>query len=1735
MDKDERKSVSLVARKIRTLSNTLDSMKTFTSRFNSEVNNSNQIHTRLEELNNISQAFQGYQDQLELLEERADEERVTERLLFQDKWFDVKASLLELKDQFNKNSSTTSDSSQSLERFNNGSLRLPSIVAPTFSGDLQQWSSFIDSFNAMFHDNTSLAPVQKFHYLKSCLTGAASDVVKTVPITNDNYQQAYNKLIERYENPGLIIQSHIRALFDTPKVLEASASQLHKLHHHVVTNVRALESLNQPVASWDAWLVTLLCCRLDSVTVSEWQLKQTSKALPTFKDMEKFLSNRVIAYEAGDTANRPEEKLFKPKQPIKGVDRRALLSNFHSSPSRCHICNGDHKVASCDKFKHMSVDERKNVVYKHRLCYRCLHANHQARICKSSYNCAKCGRWHNTMLHDDQANLVKPEGSNEKKPLSVSADAEVQAGSSKTVMYVNSVNSHVILSTAVIHVKNASGRSVSCRAVLDSGSQMSFVTKECAQRLCLSMQPLELSIAGIGQTSATATTAASVDLYSRFGDFQMSVELFVLPIITNKLPAHQINTTALNIPNQVKKQLADPQFDQPGTIDMLLGADLFFEVLRGEQLVISEQATAHLTALGWIITGKVPLGVSQIDESAVVQVATSLNALSALSLISATKNDQHEEKRQAEEMFVHTVQKDSTGRFVVRLPLSRGPQALGNSLNMARSRFLNLERRLLRNNVLAKSYDDFMKEYISMGHMEIVSEPGDEMCYYLPHHAVVKSDSLTTKTRVVFDASAITSSGLSLNDIMLRGPTVQSDLYSILLRFRTHDVVLTADVEKMYRQVSVAQEDQDLQRILYRSSPQDPLVHYRLKTVTYGTKSAPFLATRCLLHLSDHTPDPMSKRVIKQDFYVDDLLTGADSEEECFQLYIKLSKTLQGAGMPLRKWCSNSSALLSRIPQSQTDPAFLLRLNEEDTISTLGLSWQPSVDQFRFLIKKYVPPNRMTKRTLLSDIHRIYDPIGFLTPVLIRGKIFIQQLWALKIDWDSLLPEEIQERWKVFYQGLEYLQHLGIPRSTITTKPSAVQIHGFCDASQQAFGASVYVRSTTNSGSFQSVLFTSKSRVTPMKQTTIPRLELCGAALLAEVISEVTAELEKVDIHVPRSDIVLWTDSMIVIAWINCVIPLKAYVANRVAQIVELTEPKQWRHVPTMDNPADLISRGVDPETFLQSSLWWNGPTWLSRSESSWPTIPEQVENVPEVRPMTLALLAPTESNELLSNHSVWSRLVRLTAWLLRFKNNSQCHAECTKQRKLGCLSVLELQSAQAVWVRYAQQKAFTTELAALKSGHRVSVRSKLKYLCPFIGKDGLLRVGGRLEHAAIADERKFPAILPSTSRVTRLVFEHEHLRLLHSGPQALLATIQLQFWPLRGRTIAKSVVHKCITCFRNKPVFKNQFMAALPRSRVTIDRPFNRTGVDFCGPVYVKSGIRRVVSVKSYIAVFVCFVTRAVHLELVSNLSSDAFLAAIKRFIARRGHSSHIHSDNGSNFVGANRELRSYFASERGKRTVPDAMVNLGIQWHFNPPSAPHFGGLWEAAVREAKRHLSKLVKNAVFNFEEMTTFLCQIEAVLNSRPLVALSDNPADYAALTPAHFLVGGPLTVPIEPDVSTVASNRLKRWKLVTAQTQVFWKRWATEYLPQLQRRNKWVQPTRAFKCGDLAILKEETLPPTKWQLVRVTQVHAGPDGIVRVVTVKTAAGTEYKRPTAKLALIPSNEDEACEPDQDPVQD
>ncbi|XP_037959192.1 uncharacterized protein LOC119688592 [Teleopsis dalmanni] len=406
-------------------------------------------------------------------------------------------------------------------------------------------------------------------------------------------------------------------------------------------------------------------------------------------------------------------------------------------------------------------------------------------------------------------------------------------------------------------------------------------------------------------------------------------------------------------------------------------------------------------------------------------------------------------------------------------------------------------------------------------------------------------------------------------------------------------------------------------------------------------------------------------------------------------------------------------------------------------------------------------------------------------------------------------------------------------------------------------------------------------------------------------------------------------------------------------------------------------------------------------------------------------------------------------------------------------LSPKELRDALVFIIKTIQGSEFAKEISDLKQCKAVNSSSQLNTLAPFIDKQGVLRVGGRLEASTLPYDAKHPMVIPYNHSIVKLMFKMKHEENSHCAPQLLLSIMRQNFWPIKGKIMARNIVHSCVICSKAKPKLMDQLMGNLPTDRVTLTKPFFTTGVDYCGPIWIHYKIRGKRPTKAYLAVFCCFATKAVHLEVVSDLTTEAFIAAIQRFISRRGRCQTIYSDNATNFVGARnqlQELQSTIYSENGKEKIIKTSSNKGIDFKFIPPRAPHFGGLWEAAVKSAKHLMIKGIFNASLTYEELTTVITEIEAMLNSRPITKMSSDPNDLTALTPGHFLIGEPPTTNVDPYQKESRMSLSSRWRLVSELKQEFWRRWSKEYLNELQSRYKWKQQKANLCQGDLVIIK-----------------------------------------------------------------
>ena len=723
-------------------------------------------------------------------------------------------------------------------------------------------------------------------------------------------------------------------------------------------------------------------------------------------------------------------------------------------------------------------------------------------------------------------------------------------------------------------------------------------------------------------------------------------------------------------------------------------------------------------------------------------------------------------------------------------------------------------------------------------------------------------------------------------------------------------------------------------------------------------------------------------------------------------------------------------------------------------------------------------------------------------------------------SFDDPLPSSTLQEWSKFANQFTSLSSIQIPRR-LYFPGATLRLIGFSDGSQVGYGACVYLHVSQPDQPGCCFLLRAKSKVAPLKTWTIPRLELAGSLLLAQLAFSVQQNSP-----FKFQQTILFTDSTIVLSWIKSPPHLyKIFVPNRITQILELTDPSQWRHVASEDNPADSISRGLFPQDLVHHHLYWNGPRFTSLPLHDWKaTLDLDVldnEQLPEMKSnkMTCLSATSTDNNVLiyLSKFSSLDKLLRVLSYLRRFVHNARRLKPCLK----GPLSLKETNDSLDLFTFLTQQHYFRNEIMLLKQGK--SLNHSFEKFSPFIDSFGLVRAGGRLKNSSLSYSAKHPILLPKGCHLSTLLCTYYHQVSCHSGPSTVQALIQRKWWIFSIRSLLRLIIFRCLKCYRLKSKPVQPFMADLPAQRSQISRAFSHVGTDFCGPFRIKQSNRRNASYnKGYLCIFVCMATKAAHLEMVSQLSTEAFIACFERFVARRGLPSCVYSDLGTNYVGASRELKD-FQSWLGAHheEIHSTFVTQQINWKFNPPQAPNFGGLWEACVKSAKTLLYRLIGDASLTFEEFATVFSRIEAALNSRPLCALQltpDDGTDY--LSPGHFLIGAPLLslpeIPLPENVDLCV-----RWQRLRQIVQSFWKRWSNEYLQTQLQRSKWSTQSPPLQVGQLVYISGLNTSPLAWPLGRIIQIHPGPDGIVRVATVKTSNST-FTRPVNKLVPLPIHE-------------
>ncbi|KAL4009472.1 hypothetical protein ACER0C_003324 [Sarotherodon galilaeus] len=1622
--------------------------------------------------------------------------------------------------------------------------RLPTPEPAVLTGDPLKFKDWQLSFETLI-ERKNIPKNEKLYYLRKYLGGTAKKAVEGFLLlgTEAAYDSAWKLLEKRFGDPFLIGKSLRDKLHAWPKIGSKDACELREFADFLksceaaMSHVKMLEVLNDCVESQKILL------KLPDWLVSTWnrkvmEVRQVKAEYPPFKVFVDFLSKEA------DLACDPISSIQalksveseKPRHPRSQIVQAKTLttSTTQSSITSCVFCKRTgHILDKCRSFTEKTVQDRVKFVHTEKLCFGCLKTGHHSRKCDNKSTCEKCQKRHPTCLHDDKfkerQRPIHLNGGEISKDKADTTERTATATSNRVIQEGLSTQTSSILPVWVSSIKQPD-QELLVYALLDTQSDTTFILDEVAQGLNTNRENVSLRLSTMSAKSTVIPCQKLTGLQVRGYNSEKRIPL--PPVFTREfIPVNRLHIptseTALKWPHlEQLSETIPPQLDCE--VGLLIGyncqrALLPREILSGDE----NHPYAQRTDLGWSIVGcshstsddSDPIGFShriivrqvtptvhpsvQLKKEVHFACRTQVKEINPLDIIKTLESDFTDHSAddnpvsQEDLLFLSKVKagirQKEDGHYELPLPFKTDKPNLPDNKQCAVHRLSSLERRLRRNEQYYMDYVNFMNEIISRRDAEKVpqSELDNQPAWYIPHHGVYHPHK-PGKIRVVFDCSARYQE-TSLNDHLLTGPDLTNTLVGVLCRFRKGPIAIMCDIEKMFHQFHVAREHQDYLRFLWWDGgdlDSEPSV-YRMKVHLFGAASSPGCSNFGLKYLASQGQGKFSKEAIKfiqRSFYVDDGLTSVRSTAEAIRL-VKESRALCKTGnLWLHKFVSNDEGVIATIPPQECAQTKDLNmalgqgrglptpaLGELHIERALGVQWCVEADEFQFRV--VVKENPLTRRGVLSTVASVYDPLGFVAPFLLVGKQILQTLCRDKVSWDEPLPEHIQPQWESWLKDLPHLAALRIPRSYLPSnfgEVSLYELHNFSDASFKGYGACSYLRAVSETGQISCSLVVGKARVAPTKLTTIPRLELSSAVTSVRIGDIIRGELE-----IENVQEYYWTDSKVVLGYVNNDAKrFQTFVANRIQRIRSSTKPEQWRYVNSEDNPADGASRGLTAQN-LPHEVGMVG---------------EVEATDPELRRVHVHAVKAKEQNPMvnrLTKFSDWSRVVRAIARLKRFVREFKGFQSRTNEST----NLEERREAEIFIIKLVQEDAFAEDIKKIrgKKEHTLSRHNRLRQLNAFLDETNVLRVGGRLSQSALHHDVKHPAILPKKSHASALLVKHHHERIHHQGRGMTMNELRANgIWVLGCGSVVSSHIYKCVKCRRYRRTTEVQQMANLPEERIETSPPFTYCGLDCFGPFIVKEGRREL---KRYGLLFTCLCSRAVHIETLDDLTTDAFINALRSFIAIRGPVRQLRCDRGTNFVGARKEL-----SELLEGMDQDRTRALGCEFVLNVPSASHMGGVWERQSRTIRSILITMLDKSASRLDTTTlrTFLYETMAIINSRPLsVEHLHDPTGPEPLTPNHILTMKSSVILPPPGQFCKEDLYLhKRWRRVQFLANEFWQRWKREYLLNLQQRQKWQKTSRNLQADDIVILKDDSAPRNRWKLARVVEALPSADGKVR---------------------------------------
>ncbi len=1612
----------------------------------------------------------------------------------------------------------------------------------------QQWKNVETEMKDIFTKAEMLGK------LRTRLSGIPKNLIKGLTDENHNYDLAIQILDNRYQVPGRDAKALVEALIDIPPMMNDSLSTQEVFSCYLAMKQR-LSGMGLTLEDKCFIYETVLLERkFNNIVKKYWFDKIREKAdtrdkigttardeeiekvvmdginyLTTVNgDQQKCQENKKKRETIKTQANKPKPKVMSIQNQTQNQNQTSSqestksmsIKDDDSQKQTCPYCDKTHRLSwyKCSK-RPQDPQKDLEILKSKRRCYACLRKSDKYHNCTfPTCNIDNCGQRHLRIFHRIFQNNRNPKTNVAQINQSTQVNKPLQKG---------------LLRTLKCWIIGPDGQRQVIRVALDSLSQISLIKRSLANDLGL-MGPsydLQLMVAGGGQTERTKEKRVHFKLQSLDNTFESPpIEAVTIKQINTDFEGVHFNPSKYNHLKGITFTEEYPSETAP--VDILIGEPTY-SFLEGTEKVegpTKDTPRAVSTKLGWILVGSQPdmskncailtnhINVKDIKttelfpqeeiknkilfsdlEHNVQQYLNSEN----LGLSSEDTNFTKDEQRALDIMKEKTFYNKTTKKWTTGLLWKTNPNEhlnhnLGRSMQVMHSvqNKLSVEDR--------KMVDDAYQEFLNNGSAEIIPKnqtwPKGKFVYFLETHPVFRKDKVTSKCRIVHNAaSKDKTSKKSLNDLLYPGPCLLPHIAVAQLRFRLPKFVWIGDVSKMFLQVDMNPEDKDALRFVwhFKDKPEPTLM--RMTCVTFGVCSSPFQADYCVRESAKmlQSKYPEASRIVLEGAYVDDITGGSDIIKKSTELLDQVIEIYKFAGMKLHKICANHPDIIKHLQQDQITPM--------DLTKVLGTVWDPKNDTLNFNYNKLIENPELkqidSKRKGLGIVASLYDSPGLIAPFVLLGKLLVRKTWEQSPGWDSQLSEELKAEFQKWAEQIKELSNVHIDR---WIGGNDIKLYIFGDASNQAYGAVAYAKV----GNTFRLVF-SKTRVSPKDLTsngenryTIARLELLAAVCCAK-IGEFLREHLKID----KKDCIFFTDSAITLARIKKgPTSWKTWVANRIQKIMDTTEQQNWHYCPTKENPADLASRGLNAKELIQSNLWWKGPKFALMGKEKWPKVPslssvEKEVDTKERKPVIHMNTKITETpvlSSIIQNMSSWTKAKRATANILKWKYKSKTSHE------------LE-QLAEIKLIKTAQLEEYKKEMECTINKVPVPNTSKLAQYELELDDNGILRFQTRL-HTDLEDLAR-PIILPKHHKITELIVLHYHTKTGHVGINTVIGELHQKYKIIGGRREISRIIHNCKKKFCRNPIPQNQRMADLPKERVEFVPGFTYIALDYFGPLKIKQWQKHEEQNFSKVwgCIFTCLSTRAIHIELVEDLTSRSFIEAFRRFVGRRGYPQKIWSDNATTFKLAAKELKSIktkkksellqnFQQDLEKVQSEEASIHE-IQWNFTVPESPWQNGITERMVQIVKKILLIKLGNLTLTLRQLETIMIECEAIVNRRPLaVVLESQHGHDVPITPAKLLYGKDL-IPI-PSVQVKQSSISNAWKHRKTLLGQFWTKFKNEYITSLQPRQKWKNViSRDAQVGDIVLIKEDNLSKNEWKIAKVTKVFPDKKGIIRHVELQ----------------------------------